>query len=577
LNDYMNLTREKINGIHYTPTDLAAFLAEQIVQHLPIHNGHIVVLDPACGDGELLSAFVHAMPEKARDRLLLVGYDTDRNATVEAAQSLSMLGVHGVDVRAADFLSLVAIDQSVSGGLFGQEPSDRPLHADVIISNPPYVRTQVLGATEAQRLARRFGLTGRVDLYHAFTIAMLSVLNPGGIIGLLTSNRFLFTKAGAFMRKMLRDQIELMAVFDLGDTKLFEAAVLPAILVGKHEPRSLSEACDFTRVYTSDDVAGRSQDIPSYTSVLEALREGREGVIQASTGSFKIEKGRLAMSPDSTDPWFLTSGQVDEWMKLVAGRTRYRFGDVAEIRVGIKTTADDIFIRNEWETLDETHRPEEHLLRPLLTHHVARRWKLPEAASTICKRVLYPHEVRDGKRYPIRLDNYPRAKRYLESHRERLEGRTYVIEGGRKWYEIWVPQDPSEWPRAKVVCPDISVKPCFFLDRDGAIVNGDCYWITLRPGFQEDWLLLILAVANSTFIEKFYDTMFHNKLYSGRRRFITQYTKEFPLPDIKSTIARRIVAQTRKLLESPDECSCLEVDIDADVWRAFGLQENGGQ
>jgi len=572
----MDLTREKKHGIHYTPAHLAAFLAEQIVQHLPNHAKDIVVLDPACGDGELLSAFVRAMPQTARHRLILQGYDTDGDAVVEADRVLSTLGVRTVDVRVTDFLSLVTVDPAVNGGLFGQEPSARPLHVDVIISNPPYVRTQVLGATEAQRLAKRFGLTGRVDLYHAFTIAMLSVLNPGGIIGLVTSNRFLLTKAGASMRKLLRDQIEMLAVFDLGDTKLFEAAVLPAILVGKHAPRSLSAACDFTRVYVADVAAAQSEDAACCDSILDALRDGREGIVRAPTGSYKVEKGRLAMSPDRMESWFLTSGQVEEWMKQVAGRTRYRFGEVAEIRVGIKTTADDVFIRSEWETLDASRRPEDRLLRPLLTHHVARRWQLSVPPSTVCKRVLYPHEVRDGKRCPVRLDDYPRAKQYLESHRERLEGRTYVIEGGRKWYEIWVPQDPSEWSRAKVVCPDISVKPCFFLDRDGAIVNGDCYWITLRPGFSEDWLLLILAVANSAFTEKFYDTRFHNKLYAGRRRFITQYTKEFPLPDIESPIAKRIVTQTRNLLEAPGKYPYLEAKIEADVWRAFGLQENGG-
>ena len=61
---------------------------------------------------------------------------------------------------------------------------------DAVIANPPYVRTQVLGAATAQELARRFRLTGRVDLYHAFAKAIANVLKPGGILGLLTSNRF---------------------------------------------------------------------------------------------------------------------------------------------------------------------------------------------------------------------------------------------------------------------------------------------------------------------------------------------------------------------------------------------------
>jgi hypothetical protein len=86
-------------------------------------------------------------------------------------------------------------------------------------------------------------------------------------------------------------------------------------------------------------------------------------------------------------------------------------------------------------------------------------------------------------------------------------------------------------------------------------------------------LLLILAVANSTFVEKFYDTRFHNKLYSGRRRFITQYTSEFPLPRLESVPATEIVQLTRTLLdtEDPDARLRLETIIDEHVWQSFGV------
>jgi len=570
----MGLTREKTHGIHYTPTDLAAFLAEQIAKRLPAARRELTVLDPACGDGELLEALVRVLPEAVRQRISLVGYDTDRGAVLEASRNLSTLEVKAVDVSVADFLSLAAVDPAVNGGLFGQNVTEPSIRADVIISNPPYVRTQVMGAEQAQRLAKRFGLSGRVDLYHAFTMAMLSVLAPEGIIGLLTSNRFLVTRAGASMRRLLHDRLDLLAIFDLGDTKLFEAAVLPAIMIGRNAPGGRSDSCDFTRVYQAATDASDSAGAAECPSVLDALRGGLEGTVRASAGLYRIDKGSLSLSADGTEPWFMTSGQVDTWVGAASSRTFCRFGDVAEIRVGIKTTADAVFIRDDWEALDDNCRPEECLLHPLLTHHVARRWQLPQGSFTVHKRVLYPHQTRVGRRCTIKLDDYPRAREYLESYRARLEGRTYVIDSGRKWYEIWVPHDPSDWAKPKVVCPDISVKPCFFLDRQCRIVNGDCYWMTLRPGLTEDWLLLILAVANSTFIERFYDTKFHNKLYAGRRRFITQYVREFPLPNLAFAPAQQIIDLVRQMLnaaEGPDQAK-LEARLDSKVWCAFGLE-----
>jgi len=57
---------------------------------------------------------------------------------------------------------------------------------------------------------------------------------------------------------------------------------------------------------------------------------------------------------------------------------------------------------------------------------------------------------------------------------------------------------------------------------------GDCYWIDILPSVSEDILLFSLAVANSNFIEKYYDMKFNNKLYSGKRRFMAQYVENSP-------------------------------------------------
>jgi hypothetical protein len=149
--------------------------------------------------------------------------------------------------------------------------------------------------------------------------------------------------------------------------------------------------------------------------------------------------------------------------------------------------------------------------------------------------------VTDGKRCAVNLDRYPNTKAYLERHRERLEKRSYVIEAGRQWYEIWVPQDPLAWRFPKLVFRDIARKPVFWIDEEGSIVNGDCYWMTCEEPANVDLLWLAAAVGNSTFIEAFYDHRFPNKLYAGRRRFITQYVEEFPLPAPDGDIGGAII------------------------------------
>ena len=261
--------------------------------------------------------------------------------------------------------------------------------------------------------------------------------------------------------------------------------------------------------------------------------------------------------------------EVLRWLRFVADKTWKTFGDLGKIRVGVKTCADKIFIRSDWDSLPESQQPE--LLRPLTTHHIAGRFRSirPQKA----REILYPHEVVQGQRQPVDLAGYPHSRAYLESHRAALEGRTYVLEAGRRWYEIWVPQDPAAWSAPKLVFRDISERPTFWIDLDGSIVNGDCYWMVAERQADNDLIWLAAAVANSTFIEAFYDHRFNNKLYGGRRRFITQYVELFPLPNPNTPLALEITKLAKEIYDAggSQEAAVLETKLDPLIWQAFGL------
>ncbi len=293
-------------------------------------------------------------------------------------------------------------------------------------------------------------------------------------------------------------------------------------------------------------------------------------VVGAAT--FAIERGSLALPTTHKHPWTLSSDRIDGWLHAVQCNTAYRFSEIGRVRVGIKTTADEVFIRDDWHRLPEDQQPESDLLRPLLRSYMAQPW-CPAATGEKPPYVLYPHAVQDGRRVAVNLADYPKARAYLEKHRDRLAGRHYVIDSGRQWYEIWVPQNPDDWARPKIVFPDISEQPRFFLDEAGSIVNGDCYWITLSPRYDMRWIPLMLAVANSSFIVKYYDAVFGNKLYAGRRRFITQYVQRFPLPKIEHPASQQIVPLVQQLIaHSPAADARATIRrIDSLVWEAFGL------
>ncbi|MFC9895384.1 Eco57I restriction-modification methylase domain-containing protein [Nocardia sp. NPDC127579] len=584
----MSAARErKRHGRHYTPPVLARFLATRLLAHVP--PGEVLrVLDPACGDGELLLALRREAAVRLPDvRLELTGYDLDGTA-IELARSRAG---DEIDWHRGDFL---AVATRLPAAAF-----------DAIITNPPYVRTQQLGGATAQLLSRRYGLTGRIDLTHPFVAVAPRLLASGGVLGLLCANRFLTTRAGSNIRAILRRDLAPVELYDLGDTKLFDAAVLPAVTIARRAAAPVS--CHFASAYqverpgTTCDLdlfAALIQDSPcliehggrTFAVEIGTLSTGAGGAEPEVAEPARTRSGMAvdfagtdldsgggggesgAVAGDSGRGWRMSRPGVDAWLAGVQEGTWKTFGEVGRIRVGIKTTADRVFISDRWGQVEPC--PEAELLFELITHHDLAPWRIVRERDT---RVLYPYDITQARRVPVDLREFPRAAGYLQRHREALAGRKYVIEGGREWFEIWVPQRPHLWQVPKLVFPDISVRPRFALDRAGAVVNGDCYWISLADIGAERLAYLLMGVANSALGLRFYDAVCGNRLYSGRRRWITQYVSRLPVPDPDSRAAAEIIALVGEFVDGRALDPDAQRTLDERVARAFPSAGDSGR
>lgn len=640
----------KRHGRHYTPRALARFLARRLLVHVPRPEpaGALRVLDPACGDGELLLALhAEAGVRWPGVRLELTGFDLDPAAMAAARSRAGAAGVE-VDWRTGDFLIAAA---RLADGSF-----------DAIITNPPYVRTQQLGGATAQLLSRQFGLRGRIDLTHPFVATVPRLLRPGGAIGLLCANRFLTTKAGANIRALLLSELAPVELYDLGDTKLFAAAVLPAITIATRGPRT--GPCRYASAYQFDD-----SETCTTTDLFDALVAEEGARVRYNGRAYAIEIGTLVTgapsisgrspSADRTGPagqrsgwatepagsvergselasecagpangefepmgeqcdsaagrdeppgkldewgggvpggsvtqgaefwdgrggsvagrmfegvWRMSRPGVDSWLARIGAGAWKSFGEVARIRVGIKTTADKVFISDRWGQYQPC--PESELLRELITHQDLEPWRVARTRDT---RVLYPYDLTRSVRTPIDLGEFPCAADYLRAHKDTLAARRYLTGSGREWYEIWVPQRPHLWRVPKVVFPDISDRPRFALDRSGAVVNGDCYWISFTDlaaaGDADRLAYLLMGVANSALGLRFYDAVCGNRLYSGRRRWITQYVSRLPLPDPASPGAIEIADLVCDLVDGGIALDAtVQGALDERVAAAFGVR-----
>lgn len=527
---YANIEKEKTNGVVYTPAAMADYLSQEMIRYKPCNDNNNVairVLDPAMGRGELLVSFLNSIKESYTGQIEVVGYETDAIICEETKKTLSNLFPDIiVSIRNEDFLKAIA-EQTT--GLY-----------DYVIANPPYVRTQIMGSEKAQEISEKFKLSGRIDIYYAFIICIKSALKDDGIAGYITSNKFLTIKSGAAVRDYIIENYKIHRITDFGDTKLFSASVLPCIMVFSKGKTTMRKEVLFTSVYqTSNNEFDRS-----ISNIFDVIYDS--GCYKVPDGRKFIYRQGVIQSLDKGCLWNIQADETKKWLSAVESSTWQKFSDIGKIRVGIKTTADNVFIGNDWSG----DKAKIELLQPLITHRNA--GQIISNNSDLWQ-VLYTHTTINGRKIAYDIENYPYAKEYLLKHFEQLSNRKYVIQANRNWYEIWVPQNPESWKRHKIVFRDISEHPQFWLDTSGAIVNGDCYWIEIYDHVIEDILYLALAVANSRFIERYYDIKFNTKLYSGKRRYMSQYVEQFPIPLYTTELAQEAISLVKKILAEKNQ------------------------
>lgn len=523
----INIAKHKKYGIAYTPQALACYVAEEMLKYRPCQAKDAVsILDPAVGSGDLLIAMIDAIGAHDK-KIRAVGYETDVTVGKATQAKLEAKFPHvEVDIRVANFL------ESVESGVVGKH--------EYVIANPPYVRTQVIGSEMAKEISKKLSLSGRIDLYYAFLIYTKEVLEPYGIAGFITSNKFLTIKSGISVRNFMLKNYLLHQIIDLGDTKLFNSAILPCITLFSLGVTTNKEGVNFTSVYETK----KADEYKNGDDLFRNIK--KNGIYKLSDNKcYRVQTGKIS-SVDTDTLWTISSEKDDIWLNKVKINTWGTFAKIGKVRVGIKTTADNVFIGNKWGE----NTPDLELLKPLITHRNAghivgnkkSQWK-----------VLYTHTTENGKRIPYDIEKFPKSKEYLLKHYDQLNSRGYVKKAKRNWYEIWVPQNPATWKHRKIVFRDISEHPQFWLDESGAIVNGDCYWIEIFPEIADDVIYLALAVANSSFIEKYYDLKFNTRLYSGKRRYQAQYVEQFPIPCPNTDSAKCAITLVKNILAN-DKC-----------------------
>ena len=154
ISENKNIKRE--NGIYYSPESLATLLCKGFD-----FSKIKTALDPACGDGALLSAVILESKRQGKRLQSLVGCDVFFQDLSEISEKITF--------QLGDFLSYDCHDRF-----------------DMIVMNPPYVSYgEISPATRGiiETIKNRFSVSGRADLWVYFLLKSFDLLAKGASLG----------------------------------------------------------------------------------------------------------------------------------------------------------------------------------------------------------------------------------------------------------------------------------------------------------------------------------------------------------------------------------------------------------
>ena len=409
-----------------------------------------------------------------------------------------------------------------------------------VVGNPPYVRIQRLSGNRSKKYyVQSFdAAVGRFDLYSLFIERGLQLLKPNGKLGYITSNKFMTTNAGKGVRKVISERATIKHLFDLSDTKVFTAAVLPCIIIlenckseGQTFPYALLRETRYDANHpNTEDVFSHLQAHIFENFYQEKINLPLKSCRRVSFG-FRIIQ---SFQPEGNGTsWHFLAPQEQRVIHAIERNNPVSLGKVAKITSGLKTTADNVFIHPMTESFVKNHQLETDLIYPYIQARNIDRWSIrwtgtKEKSDTY---VLYPHRAKEGKVVPVNLNDCPHATAYLKSHYGRLSKRDYLIEAGRKWYEIWVPQKPETFQQPfKILTPDIKTRNTFALDTRGFMSGSSCFAILPKNQTKADSYYL-LGLLNSELLEFYHKVKASTFIYGGRYRYWTSYIQDYPIID----------------------------------------------
>lgn len=421
---------------------------------------------------------------------------------------------------------------------------------DIVLANPPYERQELLVEIKPHLKAVYGSLfSGTADLLVYFYYRALELLRPGGMLAIISSNKWLKAGYGKQLREHMLKEAEVWSLTDFRDLPVFRIAIAyPVIVIAQKGGKGM------TTLHT---------EVPSLDAPYPDIK-----AIQTLHGT------RLGADSFKGSTWILAGGAELKRLRKME-QSGIPLGEYVngQIFYGIKTGFNEAFVINgarRAELIAQDPKSAE-IIKPLLRGRDIKRW----CAEHNDQYLIF---TRRG----TQISDYPAIKRHLQRWKAQLtpltrdqsESNRRLPTGqktpGRKpgsylWYEI---QDEvayyDAFERPKIVYPVQCKASEFSFVSTAAYINDKCFCITN----EDTWICALLNSSDGWM-------WLHAKcspLAGGFREMRRAMVALFPVPRIQEEDQTLLTNLVQKCLDAKGvDCEEWEQEINERVAALYGL------
>ena len=231
---------------------------------------------------------------------------------------------------------------------------------DVVVANPPYVRQEKIGP-DKNELKKEYAnaVTAKSDLYCYFYARALQVLRNGGMHVFVCSNSWLDVGYGAKLQEYLLKNSHVRAIYESAIERQFSTAQINTIIsIISRTPDDRTQRTRF--VSLRDEFEKAFANVENRREITITSAE----LMQAGKSSPNA-RGQRKYVGDKWGGKYLRAPDIYQTIMKKGGDNLVRLGDIATVKFGIKTGANEFFCLDEVEI--EKWEIEKEFLQPVMT------------------------------------------------------------------------------------------------------------------------------------------------------------------------------------------------------------------